>query len=122
MEIIQLSDRRPPPPKRVKVKSQYELYPLPFFNRKKRCTWDVTPTGGYSADFETGCAFAIEFLKSCDGTVGWASLMSCIVKDMIGAGIEGRWPRGAPRVNGGVIGFMSVIGSAVTHSRVLDRL
>src|SRR5450759_3721906 len=102
MAIIQLSDHRLPPPKRVKVKSQYELYPLPFFNRKKRCTWDVAPSGDYSADCETGRAFAIEFLKSCDGTVGWVSLMGQIVTDMIDAGtIAGR-----PKSKGIVIGFM----------------
>ena len=106
--------------KKVKAKSQYERYPLPFFNRKRRCTWDVMPSGDYSADCETGRAFAIEFLKSCDGTVGWASLMSCIVTDMIDAGIDERWPHGAPSVNGIVIGFMGVIGSALVHSRVLD--
>jgi hypothetical protein len=30
--------------------------------------WDVTPTGAYTADCETGEAFGIEFLKTCDGT------------------------------------------------------
>jgi hypothetical protein len=121
MEIIQLSDHRPTPPKKMKQKSFYELYPMPFFNRKRRCSWDAAPTGNYTADCETGRAFAIEFLKSCDGSVGWASLMGQIVTDMINAGtIVGRWPNGRPKSNGIVIGFMSVIGSAVTHSRVLD--
>ena len=46
--------------------------------------------------------------------------MSCIVTDMIDAGIDERWPHGAPSVNGIVIGFMGVIGSALVHSRVLD--
>jgi hypothetical protein len=49
MQVIQLSDYRPaPPPKPKRAKktqSQYDLYPLPFFNKKRRCTWDVTPTG-----------------------------------------------------------------------------
>ena len=109
MEIIQLDDYRPTEPE---VKSQYELYPLPFFNREKGCTWDVTPTGDYTTDCETGEAFAIQFLKSCDKTNGWASLLGPIVTDMIRAG---------PKRSGVVIGFMSVIGRALVHSRVLDR-
>jgi hypothetical protein len=61
MQVIQLSDyRKPPPPPqpRQKRKSQY----MPFFNKKRRCTWDVTPTGDYSADFKTGQDFALNFL------------------------------------------------------------
>jgi hypothetical protein len=54
LEIVQPSDYRTPIPKKAKVKSQYELYPLPFFNRERRCTWDMKPTGNYSADLETG--------------------------------------------------------------------
>jgi hypothetical protein len=119
-EIIQLSDHRPSPPIRVKQKSQYELYPLPFFDRKRCCTWDVTPSDDYSADCDTGAAFAIEFLKSCDKTYGWASLMPTIIADMIRAGAADVRPDGRPSVNGIVIGFMGVIGSALMHSRVLD--
>jgi hypothetical protein len=110
MQVVQLNDYRPPAPKKVKQKSFYELYPMPFFNRKKRCSWDVIPSGDYSADCETGRAFAIEFLKSCDGTCGWASLMGVITRDMIKADDR----------SGIVIGFMRVVGSALVHSRVLD--
>jgi hypothetical protein len=110
MQIVRLDDYRPRP-KRRKQKSLYELYPMPFFNRKKRCTWDISPTGNYAADCETGKAFAIEFLKSCDKTNGWASLMASITSDMIRAGGER---------SGIVVGFMSVIGRALVHSRVLD--
>jgi hypothetical protein len=119
--VVRLDDHRPKPPKRVKQKSQYELYPLPFFNAKERCCWDVKPTGNYTADCETGHAYAIEFLKSCDGSVGWATLLGGIVTRMIDAGASGRWPDGAPRANGIVIGFMRVIGSALVHSLVMDR-
>jgi hypothetical protein len=111
--IVRLNDRRALPPKKVKLKSQYELYPLQFFNGKKRCTWDVTPTGDYAADCEKGKAFAIEFLKSCDGTSGWASLMPSIVSDMIGTSSDGRWPDGGTKSNGLVIGFMGTVGSAL---------
>jgi hypothetical protein len=117
--IVRLNDFRTPAPKPVKQKSQYELYPLPFFNGRERCTWDVKPTGDYSADCETGTAYAIEFLKSCDKTNGWAALLQQIVVDMIDAGLTDR--DGRPSANGVVIGFMSVIGSALVHSRVLDR-
>jgi hypothetical protein len=119
MNIVQLSDSRTPPPKREsrkkpKQQSRYELYPMPFFNKKKLCTWDVKPTGAYGADCETGRAFAIEFLQSCDKTYGWASLLPAIVTDMIEAGDT--------RNRGIVVGFMGLIGSALVHSRVLDRL
>jgi hypothetical protein len=117
MEVLQLSDYRIPPPEKTKAKSQYELYPLPFFNRGKRCTWDVTPSGNYSVDCDTGQAFAIEFLKSCDKTNGWASLMQSIVADMIRAGPSGSFANGCPKVNGIVIGFMGVIGGGLAHTR-----
>jgi hypothetical protein len=46
--------------------------------------------------------------------------MPAIVKDMIDAGTDGRWPDGDARVNGIVGGFMGVIGRALMHSRVLE--
>jgi hypothetical protein len=121
-QILRLDDRRPVPLKRVrrpKQKSQYELYPLPFFNAKERCTWDVKPTGNYAADCDTGRDYAFEFLNSCDRTNGWASLLQHIVVDMIGAGLTGRWADGGPRSNGIVIGFMGTIGKALVE---VDRL
>ena len=99
--IVQLADYRTPPSKRPKRKKGESV---PFFNRKERCTWDVAPTGNYTADCETGHAFAIEFLKSCDGTWGWAALARWIVLDMIKAG---------PETNGIIVGFMGVIGEAL---------
>jgi hypothetical protein len=125
MEVIQLSDyRKQPqsPPPREKQRSQYDLYPMPFFNKKRHCTWDVTPTGDYGLDFNTGQAFAIEFLRSNDKTYGWASLMACIVSDMIRAGATGKYRDGSLKVNGIVVGFMAVIGGAVAHSRILDLI
>jgi hypothetical protein len=119
--VVQLNDYRAPPPKKARQKSQYELYPMPFFNRKERCTWEVKPTGNYSADCDMGKAFAIEFLKSCDGTVGWAALMGPIVADMIRAGADGVHGDGHPKVNGIVIGFMSVIGSALCMVKALEQ-
>jgi hypothetical protein len=108
---VQISDYLPP-----RQKSQYELYPLPFLNAEAStgsCTWDVTPTGDHAADCVTGHCYAIEFLKSCDGTVGWVSLLPHIVADMIRAGTNGTSVDGHPKVNGIVIGFMGVIGRTV---------
>jgi hypothetical protein len=125
MQVIQLSDYRkppPPPPPRKKSKSQYDLYPMPFFNKKRRCTWDVKPTGDHTADYRTGRSFAIEFLRSNDKTYGWASLLPQIVADMICAGPTGTFPNGDPKVNAIVMGFMQVIGAAAAHSTVLDLI
>jgi hypothetical protein len=99
---------------RRKGKSFYDLYPMPFFkpSRFGICFWHVHPTGDYLADCETGRRYALEFLRSYDGTVGWAWLLQSIVADMIGAGPEGAWPSGDPKVDGTVIGFMGVIGKA----------
>ncbi len=37
--VVELKDYQPPPPR---IQSQYELYPLPFFNAVGTgCTWDV---------------------------------------------------------------------------------
>jgi hypothetical protein len=111
MSVVQISRYLPP-----RQKSQYELYPLPFFNANAStgpCTWHVTPTGDYAADCETGHRCAVEFLRSCDGTVGWVSLLPNIAADMIRAGTSGAFADGHPKVNGIVIGFMSVIGRTV---------
>jgi hypothetical protein len=114
--VVQFKDYLPPRPRqqrRKRQKSQYELYPLPFFNRKTRCTWDVKPTGDYVADCKTGNDYGLQFLKSCDGTVGWTSLLAQIVSDMIKAGPQGTtFADGSQNPGGLVIGFMSVIGKA----------
>lgn len=106
--VVRLSDYREPP-----QKSLYELYPLPFFNRDKLCTWDVTPSGDYSDDCKTGRAYAVKFLKSCDGTFGWSSLLAQICAAMIRAGPIGTYANGEPKAGGIVIGFMSTIGQAL---------
>lgn len=98
--IIQL---RPAPPQQ---KSLFELYPLEFFDRDhERRFWSVEPTGDYTADCERGRELAFAFLRSCDRTNGWCSLLGGIVSDMVGAG-NGKG-------NGLIIGFMSVIGTAI---------
>lgn len=106
--VVRLSGRR-----RAPAKSQYELYPLPFFDGKNLSTWAVQSSGDYSKDYATGFAYALEFLASRDGTVGWSSLLAPIVSDMIRAGATGTFANGKPKVNGIVIGFMSAIGNAL---------
>lgn len=101
---------------RLRPLSQYERYPMPFFNAEKHCTWDVRPTGDYTADCRTGRNYAVEFLRSCDGSYGWRSLLQQIVSDMIGAGAS-RWRDGGVRVNGIVIGFMHVLSEALYVAR-----
>ena len=110
MNIIQLRDHLTPRPARERRKSLYELYPLPFFKRQALCTWDVTPSGDYFTDCETGRGYAKEFLRTCDGTDGWSMLIGHIVADMIRAGTNGAYPDGHPKINGIVVGFMDVIG------------
>ncbi len=116
--VVRIKDYLPPPPPRQK--SQYELYPLPFFDAERRSTWEVRPTGSYSADYETGRAYAVKFLESCDGTVGWSSLLANVVADMIGAG-AGTWPDGSARINGVVVGFMQTIGRQLAAVTLLER-
>ena len=115
-DVVQLSDYRKPPPKLdrgKREKSKYELYPLPFFDAEAKNVWCVRSTGNYVKDCEIGREYGYEFLKSCDGSNGWRTLLSDIVGDMTRAGPSGRYPDGRPRINGIVIGFMTVIGGAV---------
>ncbi len=98
------------------VMSQYERCPLPFFAAKDHSTWAVQPTGDYCEDYETGKAYALEFLKSCDGTFGWCELLPQIAVGMVVAGPTGARPDGKPMVNGVVIGFMGTIGQVLCGS------
>ncbi|MFL6797463.1 MAG: hypothetical protein ACJ8F3_08635 [Xanthobacteraceae bacterium] len=118
--VIKLSDdQRFRPRKRrksPKQKSCFELYPLPFFNRKAPLSyWDVTPTGDYATDCAIGKAYAFQFLRTCDGTVGWRTLLGCIVADMIRAGTSGAFADGYSKVNGIVVGFMGTISTVLIH-------
>ena len=115
-KVINLSDRRRAPAavaKRQKVQLQYERYPLPFFDRGSRSTWNVAPTGRYSEDVETGRRYAVEFLRSCDGPFGWITLLGQIVGDMVDVGPGGFWPDGKGKSNGVIIGFTAAISRAL---------
>ena len=104
--IVQLGEYLPPRQQRSPRRKRhlYELYPLPFFNRRSAngnpSTWDVKPTGDYAVDWETGRQYALEFLRTCDGTIGWGMLLSSIVADMIRAGPDGAFADGYPKING----------------------
>jgi len=101
--IVQISDYRPPVSKRAKVQPFHKKYPMPFFKPRKSSginAWKVSPSGDYGEDCKMGSAFAIQFLKSCDKTYGWQSLLQCIVADMIREGTDGEFPNGFPTVNG----------------------
>jgi hypothetical protein len=102
-EIVQLKfPARPRPRKRPAGVSQYEIYMLPFFDVKTRRVWAPESTGRYSYDCAVGETFAIKFLQSCDGSLGWSTLMSQITLDMILAGPS--------KDTGLIIGFMGTIG------------
>lgn len=108
--VVQLADYREPP-----EQSQFERYPLPFFAADRLSTWAAKPSGRYAEDCANGKAYALEFLKSCDGTAGWASLLPAIVGDMIRAGPSGTFANGHAEIDGVVIGFMTTIGKVLTQ-------
>jgi hypothetical protein len=110
---------RPKRQKKPRQKSQYELYPMPFFDRASLCTWKVQPTGNYSNDCVTGRVYALEFLRSCDGSAGWSTLLAQIASDMVRDGPYGTYPNGEPKMSGIVIGFMCTIGRALVQTRSL---
>jgi hypothetical protein len=63
-EVIEFPKRKrslAPTPSSQPSQSLWEKYPLPFFNRDARKTWDVKPTGNYTADCKTGRQYAIAF-------------------------------------------------------------
>lgn len=54
--------------------------------------WMVSPTGNYSADYETGERLSVEFLTFLGTypTVGHSTLLTCVLKDMIGHAVAGQ--------------------------------
>ena len=90
---------------------------LPFFKkgRGKVATswWNVTPAGNYSADLETGKAYARAFMPMLRFNAG-ASDLAAIVSDMAKAG---RDPANNPKdwrgIDAVAIGFMLEIGGAL---------
>jgi hypothetical protein len=90
---------------------------LPFFKkgRGKVATswWNVTPTGNYSADLETGKAYARAFMPMLSFNAG-ASDLAAIVSDMAKAG---RDPANNPKdwrgIDAVALGFMLEIGGSL---------
>ncbi|MGJ0454182.1 MAG: hypothetical protein ACR65T_13285 [Methylocystis sp.] len=87
--IIKFSDARD----RRRGKVPHHADVLSFMKRRKpRGTginyWAVKPSGSYSRDCETGRALAGEYLSFVGRypTIGNATLLSCIVRDMAGRG------------------------------------
>lgn len=113
--VVRLADYRKPAPvkaTRKKGASFYEIYPMPFFDRKARSSWSVVPTGDYSADVKTGREYGRLFVQSCDMTVGWQTLLASIVGDMVRAGpMTACWSDGRPKNNGIITGFMGVVAT-----------
>ena len=94
---------------------------LPFLKlRRPKGTginyWDVTPTGSYGEDCNTGHALAEEYLAyiGANPTVGNGTLLTCIVHEMIDQAKDGQpW-------SGVHVGFLAgVNGYAMATARAL---
>ena len=78
--------------------------------------WDVTPTGSYSDDCETGRALAEEYLTfiGSNPTAGNATLLTCIVREMIDrAANGGQW-------SGVHVGFLAGVNHHAMAAALLD--
>ena len=106
---------------KAKTKSQYDKYPLPFFNKRKRLTWDATPSGDMQADSERGREYARQFLASCDFTYGWNSLLGQIVLDIVRMGPQVRWKDGSVSCGPVVLGFFGELSRALVLGELPKR-
>jgi hypothetical protein len=103
------------PNRRKKGTSVFDLYPLPFLDRKaEHPFWNVESTGSYTKDCALGQQLAIELFLTCDRTIGWVAFLRWIILDMIAAGP-------ASHTKGIQVGFLGEVARAVVHSRVVDR-
>jgi hypothetical protein len=95
---------------------------LPFFKNRQgkvaQSYWNVTPSGDYSADLETGKAYARAFMPLLRFNAG-ASDLAAIVSDMAKAG---RDPANNPKdwrgIDAVALGFMMEIGGSLQASIV----
>ncbi len=72
----------------------------PLKGRQPRNFWNVTPTGDYGKDCETGSQLALEWIAYEEANIGGPGILSKIVEDM-------------PRELSGVeIGFLGMAGIA----------
>ena len=97
------------PNKRPAEQSQWDKYPLPFLDKAQRLCWNAKPSQDRSADFDRGRGFARQFLASCDGTVGWETLLGQIVCDMVRMGPAVQWKDGGVNCGSVVGGFFREI-------------
>ncbi len=95
---------------------------LPFFKkgRGKVATswWNVTPTGNYSADLETGKDYARAFLPMMTFNAGAADL-GAIVSDMAKAGRDPvKNPKNWRGIDAVALGFLMEIGGSLQSAMI----
>ena len=108
--------------RRRKEPTFFDKYRMPFFDAKNMTNrfWNIKPTGDYATDCMLGEHYAVRFLNSCDGTVGWAHVLACIVHDMIQRGPERIRKNGSGAPGGVVIGFMGTVSKIVALALAAD--
>jgi hypothetical protein len=95
---------------------------LPFFRKRRgkvaASWWNVTPSGNYTADLETGMEYARAFLPMLTFNAG-ASDLGCIVSDMA---LAGRDPVKNPKdwhgIDNVALGFLMGIGGSLQSAIV----
>ena len=103
---------------------------FPFVRKSKRgrieSYWDVTPTGDYVRDSDTGSRFALAFMAAAHQTFAGGSTIVPIIRDMMKAENTLTPPRGMTGFNGIVEGFLCTLGhvshaawtpTAIVHAR-----
>ncbi|MGM5020215.1 hypothetical protein [Tardiphaga sp. 367_B4_N1_1] len=113
----------PKPRRKTKVCELTQLRDaLPFFKKGRgdqpTSWWNVTPTGDYATDLETGRAYARDFLPLLTFNAG-ASSLATIISDMAKAG---RDPEKNPKdwrgIDNVALGFMMQIGDSLQSAIV----
>jgi hypothetical protein len=95
---------------------------LPFFRKGRgkveTSWWNVTPSGDYAADIETGLSYAKAFLPLLMFNAG-ASGLGCIVSHMALAGRDrSRTPKDCRGIDSIALGFMMGIGGSLQSAIV----
>jgi hypothetical protein len=95
----------------AKVRAKIDALPFvrPGGRKAATCYWSVTPSDDNSADYWKGRDWACLFLPLLDHPTTGASVLSCIVADMIAAGEK----------NGLVLGFIGELGDRLHQARLL---
>jgi hypothetical protein len=95
---------------------------LPFFKKRRgkvaASYWNVTPSGNYSADLESGQAYARAFMPMLTFNAG-ASDLAAIVSDMAKAGRDAaKNPKDWRGIDAVALGFMMEIGGSLQAAMV----